>query len=298
MCCLIGNDAKQKDLPGVIIALLKATITIMQEILSKKDIGERIKKLRVNSGFSQFFISEVLQLSRSNYSQIELGNQFPTFHTLHILARYYGKSYEWLLHGYQIQETDKKNSPEKLHFPSLENAVFCLAPDNCPQLSIVTENKREQYLRSLRDQDFIAVLDTLRIPLAYQGPDDVYRAFTLTGLNLPPMLQPSDLLIGKHLTAFKNLHLNNLYLIITHDDVRIARYLNINSSMDGLVFRNNNTDFIVPFISIQEIWESHGKFTTTMDPAVNDLELNLKRFEQTIKKLERELSLVRNIKSV
>lgn len=71
----------------------------MQEILSKKDIGDRIKILRVENGLSQSFISEILNLSRSNYSQIELGNQYPSFHTLHSIARYYSKSYEWLLHG-------------------------------------------------------------------------------------------------------------------------------------------------------------------------------------------------------
>lgn len=71
----------------------------MQEILSKKDIGKRIKELRVNSGLSQAFIANILGLSRSNYSQIELGNQYPSFNTLSEIARYYTKSYDWLLHG-------------------------------------------------------------------------------------------------------------------------------------------------------------------------------------------------------
>jgi transcriptional regulator with XRE-family HTH domain len=71
----------------------------MQEILSKKEIGERIKDLRLKNTLSQAFIANILNLSRSNYSQIELGNQYPSFNTLHEIARYYSKSYEWLLHG-------------------------------------------------------------------------------------------------------------------------------------------------------------------------------------------------------
>ena len=71
----------------------------MQEILSKKDIGERIKNLRLENSLSQAFIADILDLSRSNYSQIELGNQYPSFNTLHNIARYYSKTYEWLLHG-------------------------------------------------------------------------------------------------------------------------------------------------------------------------------------------------------
>lgn len=71
----------------------------MQEILSKKDIGNRIKELRLNSGRSQAFMADILGLSRSNYSQIELGNQYPSFNTLYEIARYHTKSYDWLLHG-------------------------------------------------------------------------------------------------------------------------------------------------------------------------------------------------------
>lgn len=84
----------------------------MQEILSKKDIGERIKDLRVKNSLSQATVAVVLGLSRSNYSQIELGNQYPTFNTLHVVARYYGKSYDWLLHGWDDQTADQ--SPANL----------------------------------------------------------------------------------------------------------------------------------------------------------------------------------------
>ncbi|WP_316818547.1 helix-turn-helix transcriptional regulator [Pedobacter nyackensis] len=84
----------------------------MQEILSKKDIGERIKTLRVNSGLSQAFIANILNLSRSNYSQIELGNQYPSFTTLHEIARYYSKTYEWILHGTMIEQSDE--TPAKI----------------------------------------------------------------------------------------------------------------------------------------------------------------------------------------
>jgi len=72
---------------------------IMQEITSKKNIGERIRGLRIQHEFSQSFIADILDLSRSNYSQIELGKQYPSFNTLHTIAQYYGRSYEWLLHG-------------------------------------------------------------------------------------------------------------------------------------------------------------------------------------------------------
>lgn len=84
----------------------------MQVILSKKEIGERIKELRTKSGLSQASIADVLNLSRSNYSQIELGNQYPTFNTLHEIARYYSKTYEWLLHGVNTDQSGE--APTKI----------------------------------------------------------------------------------------------------------------------------------------------------------------------------------------
>jgi len=79
----------------------------MQEILSKKLLGERIKALRLEKAYAQAYVAEFLNLSRSNYSQIELGNQYPTFTTLSMLSRHYKKSYEWLLHGNEERNSDQ-----------------------------------------------------------------------------------------------------------------------------------------------------------------------------------------------
>ena len=98
----------------------------MQEIPSKKTIGGRIRSLRIENGFSQSFIASILNLSRSNYSQIELGNQYPSFNTLHNIARYYSKSYEWLLHGSESQHAIvQEKSPATLEpiLKELENNI-------------------------------------------------------------------------------------------------------------------------------------------------------------------------------
>jgi transcriptional regulator with XRE-family HTH domain len=86
----------------------------MQEIPSKKTLGERIKSLRIEKSYAQSYVAQLLNLSRSNYSQIELGNQYPTFSTLYTLSRYYNKSYNWLLHGTDditFQEAKKNDLP-------------------------------------------------------------------------------------------------------------------------------------------------------------------------------------------
>nr|WP_068891625.1 helix-turn-helix transcriptional regulator [Pedobacter panaciterrae] len=96
----------------------------MQEILSKVHVGERIKNLRIEHNLSQAVIANILNISRSNYSQIELGNQFPSFDTLHLIARYYSKSYEWILHGeqYNLENIESVNNAQSL-ISSLEKSL-------------------------------------------------------------------------------------------------------------------------------------------------------------------------------
>ncbi|SHF98510.1 helix-turn-helix domain-containing protein [Pedobacter caeni] len=119
----------------------------MQEILSKKDIGERIKDLRLKNGLSQSFIAEILNLSRSNYSQIELGNQYPSFHTLHSIARYYSKSYEWLLHGPEGTQTEEPTRRVDLLIKDLEVTLkgFSSSLAKLEQELIQIKNKRTEH---------------------------------------------------------------------------------------------------------------------------------------------------------
>lgn len=106
----------------------------MQEILSKKSLGERIKSLRIEKEHAQSYVAKLLNLSRSNYSQIELGNQYPTFNTLYILSRYYNKSYDWLLHG-----------------PDEDGASAADSQKDVPVLMNDLESSLKSFARSLKD---------------------------------------------------------------------------------------------------------------------------------------------------
>jgi len=118
----------------------------MQEILSKKDIGDRIKDLRLENGLSQSFIAEILSLSRSNYSQIELGNQYPSFHTLHSIDRYYSKSYEWLLHGISGVQNEEPTVRVDLLIKDLESTLksFTNSLAKLEQELVQIKNKRTE----------------------------------------------------------------------------------------------------------------------------------------------------------
>ncbi|WP_158795694.1 helix-turn-helix domain-containing protein [Pedobacter sp. L105] len=95
----------------------------MQEILSKKILGERIRSLRIEKAYAQAYVADFLNLSRSNYSQIELGNQYPSFSTLNALSKHYDKSYEWLLHGVEDTQNEPKIKPFETILQDLESSL-------------------------------------------------------------------------------------------------------------------------------------------------------------------------------
>ncbi|TDQ06395.1 helix-turn-helix domain-containing protein [Pedobacter metabolipauper] len=98
----------------------------MQELLSKREIGERIKNLRLVNKLSQAYVANILSISRSNYSQIEIGNQYPSFTTLHLIAKHYGTSYDWILHGDTfVSNVSKTQTPVlvKMLINELEHSV-------------------------------------------------------------------------------------------------------------------------------------------------------------------------------
>ena len=48
----------------------------------KKEIGERIKRVRKQRGYTQEELAEIMEISSRNLSNIELGNSFPKPETL------------------------------------------------------------------------------------------------------------------------------------------------------------------------------------------------------------------------
>ena len=55
-----------------------------------KDLGERLKKLRKEAGYSQDFIAQILPTrDRSGYARVESGERYISMMSLHHLARLY-----------------------------------------------------------------------------------------------------------------------------------------------------------------------------------------------------------------
>lgn len=267
----------------------------MQEILSKKAIGERIKKLRVDNGLSQSFLANILKLSRSNYSQIEIGNQFPSYHTLLAISQYFQKSYEWLLHGKGEHEILIPIDLFKPNPTELQRPTMALTKDGRASILLVKAEDTKKYVKLLNDEVFINNLAPLEVP--HQTGENYQRAFCVKDKVLPDPLLQDDLLIAEYVTAYAEVVVNNLYIIITKKDLIVTRILSVAIPFRTIFCRLNENEpsFEVKTDEVRELWRVTGKYTSTLNPAANEIEKNLKKVENTLKALEQELLRIKSI---
>lgn len=65
----------------------------------REALGKRLRRIRVNRGFTPAEVAKQLGCHKSNVSHFERGAQNPTIGQLRILARLYGCSIDQLLDG-------------------------------------------------------------------------------------------------------------------------------------------------------------------------------------------------------
>ena len=59
------------------------------EVSAQKRLGRNLKLLRASKDINQHDMSELIGLTRSSYTQYELGNRIPDAETLYIIAKYF-----------------------------------------------------------------------------------------------------------------------------------------------------------------------------------------------------------------
>lgn len=258
----------------------------MQEKLSKESIGNRIKKLRIDHKHSQAFIADILKISRSNYSQIEIGNQYPTFETLNIIASYYSKSYDWLLHGSEEGRPNQKPGDKKAIFKELPPP----ATIRDKRILLVDNLKYPTQLYSTAHLNNLPVID---LPGSFIDNQVNYRAFNIDESEALKHIYRGDILIGKHVDNYAQIALNETYIIVTFSSVLFCRIENIIADSESLACKNgkkNNREFTLAFNDIQEIWQAVCKYSTVIQPVIDTLEDDIQSMGELINKLEREVS--------
>ena len=67
--------------------------------IDAREIGQRIKALRKERGFTQEEFAEAINMTVSTISKIEVGNRVPSIDTFVVLNEYFGVTLDYLVLG-------------------------------------------------------------------------------------------------------------------------------------------------------------------------------------------------------
>lgn len=72
----------------------------------KEVFPQRIKKARIDAGYTQQQVADITGVNRSSLAKYELGQIEPNLETLGTLAQFYNVSIDWML-GVSLVKTEK-----------------------------------------------------------------------------------------------------------------------------------------------------------------------------------------------
>ena len=275
----------------------------MQDTPSKKEIGQRLKKLRLEQDLSQAEFASILALSRSNYSQIELGNQFPPYEVLIGVSKHYNKSYEWILHGTDMssiisgtsvlyKKTESLGSKEDRDFSEpLQLAPQTVASSATSQMFLVENHQKQKYANCLRDSEYLKELPIISIPLS-EFSDSYFRAFEVEGDVMKNTLLHNDIVISKFVPDMTNLDLSKIFIFVLRDSVVIRRVASYMKEIGLIICSTDNRKYKPITIQVQdikEIWEVTAKFSTKVTRVIEDIGSHMDEFDNTLLELKQEI---------
>jgi transcriptional regulator with XRE-family HTH domain len=269
----------------------KSSILYKTEKLSKKAIGMRFKELRNEKGISQQSMAKILNVSRSNYSQIELGNQYPTFETLAIISDYCGRSYEWILHG----EGNESFTPNITITEQTGNIEVSFPKVDIKDKRTVTvwASQIEEYIQKSADPSYIKGLPGFEIPRSVsEGQDTVFRAFSVGEDILTLGVKKNDMIIAKPLSNYSEVIFNHTFVIVTTSSIVICRILDFVSASKIFICNDGNPNMqqsLIALSEIKEIWMATGIYSASSGPVASKISEQLVKFQTVLNNLQDEI---------
>jgi len=268
----------------------------MQEIISKKNIGNRLKQLRDSRKLSQAEVSSALGLSRSHYSQVELGKQFPSYAVLSRVAEFYDKKYEWILHGKNPEEhsseVNKQTKPGDIEPRSTTENDIPIDPGH--SIPMVNSESLLLYLQNKDKSEFIESLPRISLPLT-KSPNSIHRAFQVEGDHPEHLLFDQDVVVGELVKDKLRIVISRAYVLVMKDTVLIGKIVAYQDKGAFLCIFDSDLDKQEVFVDdITELWEIKLKITFKLNKAVNNQNTRNAGIEKTVAALTEELGKLRS----
>ncbi|HTN21541.1 MAG TPA: helix-turn-helix transcriptional regulator [Pelobium sp.] len=255
----------------------------MQEIASKRKLGTRLKSLRIKEELSQEELAKILGISRSNYSQIELGKQYPTYQSLYLLCKYFDKDYSWILNS-------EDNDVEPLPKVSLKQTNNSTKQGLFPFIDLVSSKYEKKYLTKFGDKTFIGSLPQISFPVT--DPKIELRAFEISKNHPNLNLVKGDIVVCSKVEILQSIDMRFIYLILSTKKLLVSKCA-FNLANESILIIDKHKHEQLNTSEIKEIWKVQSKFSSNFGVEEQKLELQTEKFENMLNELRTEINRFR-----
>lgn len=248
-------------------------------------IGKNIKKIRGIKSLSQQAFAELFDLKRATLGAYEEQRSEPKVETIIQIANHFSIPIDDLLtKELTVNQLLKFKGELTVDSEDMQAEVF-------PKIPCITEKNEADYVRFWENSRFVEDMPYLRLPL---NPDNKFRAFTVSNLEMTTHEQglfPRDIVIGEEVpsSAWKKLNNGTMVLILTKDQLILRRLFMTAKEVVLRADHKSIEDIRLNSAEIKELWRIKYVFYRRIPSMAEDMELRLKKLEETFSRLNNEI---------
>ena len=259
-------------------------------------LSSNILLLRKRKKKTQDDVAFAVEINRSTYTNIEIGNSLPSIDVLISLSNFFGVSVDTLLKvdlkklsEFQLSELERGFD---VYIRGSQLRILSTTTDsnNAENIELVPEKAKAGYTTGYADPEYISELPKFQLP--FLSKNKKYRAFQITGDSMLPIPEGSWV-IGEFIQDWHYIQSGKPYIILTINDGVVFKIVdNLIQEEGALKLYSLNSlykpyEVLVP--DIKEVWRFINYISTEI-PESNTLQENI---SLKVLDLNKEIELIK-----
>lgn len=259
-------------------------------------LSSNILLLRKRRRKTQDDVAYAINIKRTTYTGIEIGNAFPSIEVLVNISNYFGVAIDTLLKvdlsklsAYQLSELERGND---VYIRGSQIRILSKTTDkkNQENIELVPEKAKAGYSTGFADPDYINELPKFQLP--FLSKNRKYRAFQITGDSMLP-IPDGAWITGEFIQDWHTIQSGKPYIILTVSDGIVFKIVDNLIQDEGILrlysLNSQYKPFDVPIPDVKEVW----RFVNYINSEIPTAEKPADDLSQKIFELTREVEAIK-----
>jgi len=250
-------------------------------------LGNNIRHLRKQKGFTQATLADKLSVNRSLIGAYEEGRTAPRIATLQLLCHIFKVPL-----GDLIEKPLDKNYQGNYAAGALRVLPVPVDDQGDELITLIPQKAAAGYTKGYADSEYIEQLKTANLPFPELQQSGSMRIFQIEGDSMLPV-QPGAYVIGEFVEDWRHLKSNQCYILLTlNDGIVYKRVENRLNEENQFVLKSDNSEYkpyTLPPEEILEVWQAKGVLSFEIPDQDSLQELHNQRLWQMMDEMKAEI---------